>query len=318
MLNNIKELLKNSKKIALVGHIMPDGDTTGSCLALAYALESLGKDVFLFCQDDIPDNLCFLEGCEKFNNELTPDNKYFDLIFALDCSDPERLGIFKKLLELNEQTINIDHHVSNTEFASLNWVDPNAAATCELIYELIESLNIHIDINIANALYTGISTDTGNFSYSNTTSKTHSIAAQLLTLGVKPEEISNNLYRNNSLERVKLIARVIDTIELYKHGQISTIEITKDMLTKVGADEKESSGMVGYAKDIKGVELALLFKEQEDGQIKVSMRSKNIIDCNKLANIFGGGGHARAAGCTINSSLYDAKIIVLEEAKKLF
>src|SRR5690606_33666860 len=157
-------------------------------------------------------------------------------------------------------------------------------------------------IDIANAIYTGISTDTGNFSYSNTTSNTHLIAAKLLEPGVKSEEISTNLYKNNSIERVRLISKVIDTIELYKEGQISTIEVTKDTLFEVGAHEKESSGMVGYAKDIKGVELALLFKEQEDGQIKVSMRSKKIVDCNELANLFGGGGHARAAGCTINTT----------------
>lgn len=318
MLNIIKKLMQENKNIALIGHIMPDGDTIGSCLALGYALESQGKDVSLFCQDEIPDNLCFLKGCKKFQSEIVSYNTPFDLIITLDCSDPERLGVFQTLLESSSQTINIDHHVSNTEFALVNWVEPTAAATCELVYELIDNLDIPIDIDIANAIYTGISTDTGNFSYSNTTSNTHLIAAKLLELGVKSEEISTNLYKNNSIERVRLISKVIDTIELYKEGQISTIEVTKDMLFEVGAHEKESSGMVGYAKDIKGVELALLFKEQEDGQIKVSMRSKKIVDCNELANLFGGGGHARAAGCTINTTLYNAKTIVLEEAKKFF
>lgn len=315
MLTKIKKLICENKNIALVGHIMPDGDTIGSCLALGYALESQGKNVELFCQDEIPDNLCFLKGCDKFHNEIISCNYCFDLVIALDCSDPERLGIFYKLLETSNQTINIDHHISNTKFALVNWVDPTAAATCELVYELIKNLNIPINMGIANAIYTGISTDTSNFSYSNTTSKTHIIAAELLETGVQPEEMSMNIYKNNSIERVKLISKAIDTIELHEDGCISTMEITRDMLIEVGVHEKESSGMVNYAKDIKGVELALLFKEQEDGQIKVSMRSKKIVDCNELASLFGGGGHARAAGCTINTTLYNAKKIVLEEAK---
>lgn len=318
MLTAIKEVLKENKKIALVGHIMPDGDTTGSCLALGYALEDIGKEIYLFCQDAIPYNLCFLEGSDKFHSEPFPKNMNFDVVIALDCSDPERLGEFRCLLESGRYIINIDHHISNTNFAQINWVDTTAAATCELVYELIDYMDIPIDINIANALYTGISTDTGNFSFSNTTSKTHNIAADLIDLGVKPDEISNNVYRNNSLERVKLIAKAIDTIELHKGGQISTIEVTNDMLLEVGAEQKESSGMVDYAKNIRGVELALLFKEQEDDQIKVSMRSKKTIDCNALAHLFGGGGHERAAGCTVDMNLYNAKLIVLEEAKKLF
>ena len=318
MLMAIREILTENKKIALVGHIMPDGDTTGSCLALGYALESMGKDVYLFCQDAIPYNLCFLDGSEKFHRELLPKNVGFDVVIALDCSDPERMGEFQCLLELGGRTINIDHHISNTNFAHINWVSTEAAATCELVYELIAYMNIPMDINIANSLYTGLSTDTGNFSFSNTTSKTHNIAAELIDLGVSPDEISNSVYKDNSLERVKLIAKVIDTIELHENGQISTIEMTNDMLLEVGADQKESSGMVDYAKDIRGVELALLFKEQEDDQIKVSMRSKRNVDCSALAQIFGGGGHARAAGCTVDTTLYNAKIIVLEEARRLF
>lgn len=314
----IKEILDKNKRIALVGHIMPDGDTTGSCLALGYALEKMGKDVYLFCQDDIPYNLCFLEGANTFHKESFPNNMNFDVVVALDCSDLARLGEFQCLLDLSNHTINIDHHISNTNFAKINWVNPEAAATCELVYELIDSMKTSIDLNIANALYTGLSTDTGNFSFSNTTSKTHRIVAELINIGVRPDYISNNVYRNNSLERVKLIARVIGTIQLYENGQISTIEVTNDMLFKVGAEQEESSGMVDYAKNIRGVELALFFKEQEDDQIKVSMRSKETVDCNALAHIFGGGGHERAAGCTIDSTLHSAKRLVLEEARKLF
>lgn len=318
MVKAIAEILRQSNKIALVAHVMPDGDTTGSCLALGHALKSMGKEVYLLCQDMIPYNLRFLDGAKQFLKELSQSDMDFDIIIALDCSDPERMGVFQELLGLGWQTINIDHHISNTNFAQINWVDAGAAATCELVYELIDSMDIPITNNISNALYTGLSTDTGNFSFSNTSSKTHNIAAKLVGLGVNPDEISNSVYKDNSLQRIKLIGKAIGTIEVYEDDQISTMEITNSMLSEVGASQEESSGMVDYAKDIRGVELALLFKEQEDGQIKVSMRSKRFVDCSALAEAFGGGGHARAAGCTINSTLDSAKIIILREAGKLF
>src|SRR5699024_1128504 len=145
----------------------PDGDTIGSCLALNYALERPGKEVYLFWQDEIPYNLSFLEGSKRFHREPFPPDMNYDLVIALDCSDAERMGEFQCLLELGDKTINIDHPVSNTEFAHINWVDATAAATCEMVYKLVDFLDTDIVIDIADALYAGLSTDTGNFSFSN-------------------------------------------------------------------------------------------------------------------------------------------------------
>ncbi|NMA94504.1 MAG: bifunctional oligoribonuclease/PAP phosphatase NrnA [Clostridiales bacterium] len=318
MITTIVESLTHAKKVALIAHIMPDGDTIGSCIALSYALESIGCETHLYCQDPIPYNLCFLDDNGRFINVLPANPVNYDAILALDCSDLDRMGEFRYLMESGWQTINIDHHISNTNFAQMNYIDIEAAATCEIVYRLIEHMGIHMDISIARALYVGISTDTGNFAFNNTTSRTHCIAAKLVDIGVRPDEISNKVYKDNSLSRMKLIAKVIQSIKLYANGSISTIEITRNMLSETGASQEESSGMVDYAKNIRGVELAILFKEQEDGQIKISMRSKTTIDCNKLAQAFGGGGHARAAGCILDASLHDTKVAVIKEAKKAF
>ena len=318
--SEIESLISSSHRIALIAHIMPDGDTLGSCLALGTVLKDMGKNVSIFCQDGFPDSLRFLKGIETIQK---PDRRaagHYDLVIALDCSDIERLGDCRPILDECTNTVNIDHHISNKGYGKFNWVDPCVSATGELVYELIKSL-LHgrkLPIPVAESLYTAISTDTGSFCYSNTTPRTHRIVADLLETGIDVSRISSLLYKNKKLKWVMLLSEVLNTLELHFNDRVAALTVTQAALMKVGADETFVDGLIDYAKDIEGVEIGLLFREVEPNKIKVGFRSKFEVDVSQLAQIFGGGGHKRAAGCMIDANLDQSKSLILKEIHSLF
>lgn len=316
-MNEAVSIINNSTSIALIAHIMPDGDTLGSCIALKLALEIMGKDVDIYCEDPVPHTFRFLEGIQKIKLPTKPIKQY-ELVIAVDCSDKGRLGYTCSLLFNNAaKTINIDHHVSNTEYADINVVDPKASATGELIYELIIKLGVELKKTIADALYTAISSDTGSFCFSNTSSRTHNIAAKLLECGVEVDKLSTILFKQHSIAWTRLLAKALETLELHLEGKVALIYISKEMISSVGADEGDTSGIINYAKDIEGVEVAIMLKEEKDS-IKVGLRSQYLIDVSRIAQQFGGGGHIRAAGCRIEASLEEARNIILEAVKEAF
>ncbi|HOB20650.1 MAG TPA: bifunctional oligoribonuclease/PAP phosphatase NrnA, partial [Candidatus Atribacteria bacterium] len=258
------DAIKSSGSVALIAHMMPDGDTLGSSLAMYHALNCLGKKTGLFCQDPPPDTYLFLKGIDRF--KCAPDTTgSYELCIAIDCSDLDRLGSLIPVFKSSGRTLNIDHHKSNTCYADLNLVDENAAATGELIYNVIESIGACISPEIAIALYTAISTDTGNFSYSNTTPASMRIAAGLIEAGVNVDEVTTRLYRTHSLHRIKLLSKVLASLELYENNRIAFLTITRKDLEDTGAQASDLENMVNYAKEISGVELAVLFKETSDG-----------------------------------------------------
>jgi len=305
-MNDIVQLITESSSIALITHVNPDGDAIGSTIALMHALDKIGKLVDVYCQDLVPSRLNFLTGVKRIKR---PDQstKNYDLAIALDCSDPERMGTCISIMGRAKRTANIDHHVSNTSYANINVVDEEAAATGEIVYHLITLLEIEPNKSIAEALYTAIVSDTGRFSFSNTTPKTHRIIANLIEWGADVVELSNLLFNSHTLEWVRLLGQAINTLEIYHEGKVAIMHITQEMMNKTGASEEHSSGIIQYAKDIMGVELAALLREVDNSTIKVSLRSQSIIDVSLLAQEFGGGGHKRAAGCTINLPLIQAQ-----------
>jgi len=316
-MNEAVLMINNSSDIALIAHVMPDGDTLGSCVALKQALEIIGKKVDIYCEDPVPHTYSFLERIQKIKMPPEPIKQY-ELVIAVDCSDKERLGYTCNLLfDKAAKTINIDHHVSNTEYADINIVDSKAAATGELIYELIIELGVKPEKTIAEALYTAISTDTGSFCYSNTTSRTHYIIAKLLEYGVEVDKLSTILFKQHSIAWTRLLGKALETLELYLDGKVALIYISKEMIDKVGANEGDTSGIINYAKDIEGVELAIMLKEEKDS-VKVGLRSQYLIDVSQIARQFGGGGHIRAAGCKIETSLEEARNIILKAVKEAF
>ncbi len=308
------DMIKSAKSIYLASHVQPDGDNIGSLLGLALALKKNGKQVFVVKTDSIPKDFMFLPGIDLIKEY---DDSEVDLFITVDSSDEKRLGDNEALLDKANKVINIDHHLSNTNYGDLNIVDSDAAATCEIVFKLIKAMDIEIDRDIATALYTGISTDTGSFMYDNANEETHLIAAELLRIGIDKQEININIWQNKSLTKTKLFIKTLETLETYFDDKLAVIEVTRDNLRSVGASMEDSEGIVSFVRDIDTVEVAVMLKEFEEDEIKVSMRSKKYVDVSKVCAVFGGGGHKKASGCTINSNLEKAKKDLIDELEKV-
>lgn len=323
MKNNIEDLvdlaiegIKKSKNVYIASHVNPDGDNIGSILALGHALSTILPNVFIVKTDEIPSDFLFLPGVDLIGDYNISND--IDLFIALDSSDENRLGKNKDLMLKAKTVINIDHHISNTNFGDINIVVPDASATGELVYKLIKKMNISIDKDIASCIYTAISSDTGSFMYDNTTSETHEIVAELLKAKIDKNEININLYQNRSLERTLLLINALESLEFHNDHKIALVRVTQDMLERTKAKMEDTEGIVSFVKEIAPVEVAILLKEFQPNDIKVSMRSKRYIDVSQICAIFGGGGHIRAAGCTINSSISDAGELIINNLEKAF
>lgn len=313
IIQKIASILRNEKDIALVSHIQPDGDAIGSILGLGLALIKRGHTVQMLNPDGVPQIYSFLPGCDLIRRKFlfVPDT-----VVLMDCTDIERIGSLGKITSKAQQVVNIDHHISNSFFGKANLVDTNAAATGEIAYKLIEALEIEFDSEIASNLYTAIVTDTGSFQFENTTSETHMIAADLLNYGTDLAAIRSFLWESTPLKSIRLITETLKTLELDGTGRIAWVQIPYDVFQKFGASTEHVEGIVNYAKSVRGVEIGIIFKEYEPNTIKVGLRSKSLVDVNKIAQIFGGGGHKRAAGCIIEDTLENAKKLVIKESRK--
>lgn len=304
----ITSKIKASDRIAITSHIMPDGDNVGSCLALYNALKKAGKSVRYVLDDEVPKIYRFLKGSE--NAERPGAYESFDLVIALDCGDVKRLGKSAVYLD-NNFVVNMDHHISNSEYGAINLIDVKASATGEIIYELIKQLGIELDKEISECLYTAIVTDTGQFQYSNTTTETHRIAGELIDNGVNVSRLFELIYQNNSKEKVVLMKTVLSSLEFFHNDSISCISLSLAQMKEANAKEEDSDGMINLARDIECVEVAVFLKELEPGRIKVGLRSKKLIDVAEVSGQFGGGGHVRAAGCTINGTISEARDMII-------
>lgn len=301
-------VLEAAKKIVLCSHVSPDGDTLGSTLGLMKALQKLGKDVIVTVDDDISKVYKFLPGIESFVRFQDEERIDADLLVVIDASSLDRAGNVAQCVRASKM-LNIDHHISNTEYADYLYLDTVAAATGEIMYELIKILGIEIDVEMAICLYTALYTDCGSFKYSNTMPKTMRIAAELLELGVKPNEISDSM-EIKPRSNIEMLTRVLETLTFDADGKIAYISISNEMYDK----DVDTDTFISYPRYIEGVEVAIMFKEVENAVTRVSMRSRNL-DVSEIAIAFGGGGHLRAAGCTIMATLLEAKKQVLQALK---
>jgi phosphoesterase RecJ-like protein len=298
-LKEIKKEILAAKRIGLSFHASPDGDAIGSTLALLNAFRHLGKDAYIITRDVISDNLSFLPLSNEVDKNISEPKVNTDLVIILDCGNTERISA--DLSNYNGKIINIDHHISNENYGFINYVDITAAATCELSYLLIQELGIDfksktdIELAIGSAVYTGIVTDTGSFRHSNVTSRTHNIVSNLIELGIDNSKIHSNLFDNKPFEKVKLMGSVLSNIELALDNKVAVLEIPKEMLEKFNLQNTDTSDIISVGLGIKGVEVSMLLKEVEDG-VKGSLRSKNNVDVRKVAEVYGGGGHIKAAG----------------------
>lgn len=301
----LKKTIEQSYSLIIASHVDPEGDAIGSSLALYFALKNMGKKACVYNESGVPRILRFLPGMENIVTNLESVNEY-DAIFVVDCGDIDRLGKLKNRLE-KLKIINIDHHSTNNSFGHLNFVDKNAAAAGEVVYDILKRLNVPFTKEIAINLYTAVVVDTGSFRYASTTPKSFKIAAELLTMGVDPWEVAKNIYENFPFERMKLLGDVLQTMELVKGGLYAFLVVTKEMLAKYNATEDLTEGFVNFGRAVDGVEVSVLFKETGEDQYKLSFRSKGDLDVAKIAQRLGGGGHKNAAGCKLKGSLIEVK-----------
>ena len=305
------ELLKAAKKLVIVSHVSPDGDTLGSSLALMHALCMLGKEVIMNVDDDISTVYSFLPGIAEYRRFAPEESVDADLLVIVDASSADRAGNALDVVK-SPAVLNIDHHKTNTRFADYLYLDSDAAATAEIIYSLLLEMGIKLTRDIATCIYEGIYTDTGSFKYSNTTSRTLKTAAALLNYGVNPSLISDNM-ELKSRSQVEMLRNVLETLTFLKDGKIAYIEIPLELYDH----NVETDTFISYPRYVEGVEIALLFKQVEANLTRVSFRSKEI-DVAKVALSFGGGGHKKASGCSIYAPLKEAEKVILEAVGELF
>ncbi|WP_300384799.1 bifunctional oligoribonuclease/PAP phosphatase NrnA [Clostridium sp.] len=322
-MNNLDEIIKiilSSKKIGITYHASPDGDAVGSALALLEGIRYLKKDAYLISKDIISENLQFLKASKEATGKVTIPEKYTDTVIVLDCGNYERISA--NLENYKGNLVNVDHHISNDRYGDYNYVDYNAAATAEIVFEILEKLGIDFSVitenikEIGTCLYTSLVTDTGGFRHSNVTYKTHEIASKLKKLGVDNTNIHQNLFDNNSFEKIRLIGKTLNDMELLFDKRISVIKIPMSIGKDLGIEVGDTSDIISFGLQIKGVEIAVLIKEIENGT-KISLRSKNNFDVRKIAEKFGGGGHIKASGITLKGiDLNEAEGKILDEIEK--
>jgi len=314
--NEINKLLQKNNNFLITSHVNLDGDGIGSELALYSILKKLKKKPIILNQDRLPKIYDFLPGSNKVHylEDNCIDTKSIDVGIVLDCSNVKRIGKTYEIFKDIKTIINIDHHKSNENFGDLNYVDSSISSVGEIIYELIKSINIDLlDEKISTCLFAAIITDTGSFRYSNVSSKTFKTASDLISKGIKPYLIANNIYNRNTYSGLKLLGEALSTLETDESNYVSWLTITRKMLNDTKAKDEETEGIIDVATTIDNVEISILFRETKDNKVKVSFRSKGSFDVNKFAGKFKGGGHPNAAGCLCSGNLDEMKGKILFE-----
>ncbi len=305
ILTDIIKCLKGGSNIGIITHVQPDGDALGSSLALGLALEELGKDVVILRNDKLPAKYSFLPGLHLMES-CSGTIEAVDILVALDCADLERLGCGKSYYHGAKLVLNIDHHISNTMFGNLNLVDTNAAATGELIHRIIKLMGLDLNLDTAECIFTAIAADTGCFKYDNTTSVTHGIAGELIAIGVDANRICNRIFNLRTLAQTKILGKAIEGIQIHHGGRTAIMVVTESMMEEAGCTTEDLEGIIEFARDIEGIEVAAFLRDAEDDDIKVSLRSNEYIDTVSIAKAFGGGGHKKASGYTTKGPIEDA------------
>ncbi len=306
-LAEICSFLKERDNYVVLCHASPDGDTLGSAYALKMGLKKLGKKVQVICCDEIP---------HKYDYFIDDNDSSFapETVVAVDVADIKLLGDLYVQFE-GRIDLNIDHHISNTRYAKRLYLDDKAAATAECVYEILDELGIEFDHNIANALYTGLSTDTGCFKYSNVTVKTHEVAARLYEIGVDAAEINRIMFDTKSKNRLELEMMALQKAEYHFKNRCMVLAVTLDMQKKTGCSGSELEGVAAISRSVEGVLAGVSIKQTAKNLFKVSLRTYPPLDASAICKQLGGGGHKAAAGCTLEGSLTSVKKQILKVIK---
>jgi phosphoesterase RecJ-like protein len=304
----VLDAVRQCRRVLLFAHVYPDGDVLGSQLGLGLALQAAGRRVTFACAHPVPDPFHFLPGAADVQQWKTGRNE-FDLVVALDCPDPARLGgLLDGARGPGARVLNIDHHGDNRRYGDVNWVDTRAAATGEMVYDVVEALELPLTADVAVNLYTAIVTDTGSFRYSNTTPKTFRVAARLIEAGVDPAHVATTVYETRQLGGLRLLGQILQGVETDPDGTVAWLVIDRGQAGS--PDLPEAEEFVNYPRSVRTAKVAVLFRELPDA-VKVSLRAKGEVDVARIASRLGGGGHPNAAGVILPGSLAEVKATVL-------
>lgn len=317
MLKKIADVITRHEKFLVTSHVRPDGDSIGSTLAMYHLLRNMGKSVLVYNQDKTPDNYRFLPGAADIVHEI-PASSSFDVVFILDCSELERIGEEAENITAGHVMVNMDHHISNRQFCELAFIDGHASSTAELVFRLVDAMGISLTKDIADNLYTGIITDTGGFRYGSTSQEALAAASFMVASGADPQWLSENIYENNPVAKIRLLAKVLETLSFNQDGKVGSLVVCQKSLQAAGAMMEHTEGFVDIPRSIAGVAVSILFSEMNDDQYKISLRSKGHYNIARVAEKFGGGGHANAAACRYKGDLDHAKGAILSAVAEIF
>lgn len=317
-LSQFCQALKAHDNYLLACHISPEGDAIGSLFAMDSLLRRLGKKSTVAAEESFPKRLRCLSS-ERWKRIPEIKQRHFEALVVTDCPTLERIGKVRNLINPKTVIFNIDHHISNELFGHYNYVRPEAAASGEVVYDIFKQMEIPFTREDATNLYVALSTDTGSFKFGNTTVHSHIMAAELIASGINLEKINEELYATYSLNKIKLYSRLLSQVKTQARGRIAWVSMRRQDLKHSGATDEDTEGFIDFLKYLKEVQIAFFLIEQPDGSgIRVSFRSKGSHDVNKIATFFNGGGHKKASGCTLQTSLAEAEKIILKRLKKEF
>ncbi|MBU3959174.1 MAG: bifunctional oligoribonuclease/PAP phosphatase NrnA [Candidatus Omnitrophica bacterium] len=325
--------IRGNNNFLITSHTNLEADALGSELSFYRLLKAIGKQATIVNQDNTPPEYYFLPGInniEKLNRKFFAEGESakgakknlkdieFDCFVTLDCSNLGRCGEVAKLNTKDRPILNIDHHISNERFGNINWIEPDSSSCCQMIYKLYKGLGVTLNKDIAMLLYAGILTDTGSFRHSNTSSLTHKIASELLKFNLDVVGVYKNVYENIAFEDMRLLNKIQSTVRRDFNGKVAWFEVKQSLIKNKKISFDLSEYILSFARAIKDVEVAVLFKENLDqkNEVRVNFRSQGKVDVNKIAQFFGGGGHKTASGCTIKGKIDEVRRRVLVKIRE--
>jgi phosphoesterase RecJ-like protein len=313
---DLLQALRGGSRFLVTSHVNPDGDAIGSALGLARLVRRLGKGAVVWLRDPLPAVYLPLPGSDRIHGGEEPPPGFpdrFDAVVVLECPSLDRCGLEDQLGGMT--LLNIDHHLGNQQYGSVNWVDTAAPAVGEMVYRLAQGLKLDLDEETATALYLTLVTDTGGFRFANATPLAFEAAASLVREGARPEQVSHWLYESQPLGMVRLLGEMLATLEIHADGRLATGFLEPEMFERAGAGPGDSEGLVDHLRSIAGVEAVALLRRIDNGEYKVSLRSRGEVNVERIASQHGGGGHKNAAGCTFAGAVEEIKAQVVESLK---
>lgn len=314
-LSDIRDCIEENQYFLLTSHVKPDGDGLSSLLVFARILEHFGKTYQIFVDDPIPDKFDFISemrGIQTFDAHTYQFKP--DVVVCLDASGLDRIGNVAQVIPQGAKIINIDHHPSNTGFGDLNCVNDQLSGTVELVYQLFDFCQVPMSADVATMVYTGVMCDTGRFLFPNTTHESLGLCSQMIQEGASPDQIAENIYYRKTPETVYAMANALSNMQMHFDGTVSSIHLCNGHYAP--KDKIDTEGFIDHLMMIDSSEVSFFILENEPGSYRVSLRSKNYVDVNLVAQAFGGGGHKRAAGCTMSGTVEDIRNRILDVLEK--